>query len=403
LAPKNLFEKSARKKCDFWRVARFFLKIQKDNSSFVFFHFLSHIQNLYFVENMTPPVLSPFEVFLSSNASIDIMKTHVFPHIYVSDQQVLSNVSRVINTFMMGTANKELRLYDFSNSVPRMLWLRAQGYAMHSGNKHVCGRAAADGNMTLLKWLSTNNLFEQSITTEKAALHGHLDVLVWLKEDGKCVLQRDAYSAAAKGGHIHILEWMLVNGWWTSSEDAFVAAAKGNHQNVVDWLLYRGDKIPHIKYMAAAAGSGALEMLKLHVTQLNAGIYDQDIVPGYRGLNPGFRLASSVAVLNNAAGGGHTSVLEWLQTLPNPNTLRMSQALSLALVGGHKNTALWLLKHGWPLTTSNALEAAATDDIDMLIWLRKIGCPWNKDTIACEASRKRNRQMFEWVISQPKN
>jgi hypothetical protein len=106
-------------------------------------------------------------------------------------------------------------------------------------------------------------------------------------------------------------------------------------------------------------------------------------------------------VLNEAAAGGHVSVLQWLQTLPRPTPLKTSQAMSRAVKGGHKPAALWLFQQGCLLTTSNALEAAAGSDIDMLIWLRKLGSPWNKDAIVCEASRKRNRAMFEWVISQP--
>ena len=44
-----------------------------------------------------------------------------------------------------------------------------------------------------------------------AAMHGHLEVLKWLR-DNDCPLNLRTSSCAAEGGHLDVLKWLRDNG-----------------------------------------------------------------------------------------------------------------------------------------------------------------------------------------------
>jgi hypothetical protein len=340
--------------------------------------------------------ISAFEEFLLGEASLEIMQTHILPRTCVSDHRVFASVSRVTNAFALQCQQRSARisLYDFTNTLSRMMWLMSQGYPMRYPCPVVSERVAKDGNIPLLKWLAYRNCLQIEAAMCAAAECGRLDIMLLIQSLGACSLNGDAARAASENGHVHVLNWLRERGGH-ASEYCFADAARGGHQVVIDWLISQGNRVPHGELLRAAAEGGHLNMMKAHVRRLNHGFFPETPSSNFFGDH----LASSLAVLHGAAAGGHVVVLEWLQTLPKPQNLPSSRALSYAVASGHKTAAVWLTAKKCRWNTSITLEAASKDG-SMLMWLRHQGCPWNKDAILWEVTHRRNRKLFEWVIAQ---
>ena len=66
-----------------------------------------------------------------------------------------------------------------------------------------------------------------------AAEGGHLDVLVWLRENG-CQWNHLTCAEAACGGHLEVLRWAVANGCPWDAQRCLNEASHGNP--VAEWI-----------------------------------------------------------------------------------------------------------------------------------------------------------------------
>jgi len=100
----------------------------------------------------------------------------------------------------------------------------------------ITAKAAAGGQVTVLKWLQTQNLLG-ALDTDMcriAASNGHLSVLKWLHEND-CPWNEQACALAAWNGHLAVLKWLRENDCpW--NEEAYKHAAMNGHLPALQWL-----------------------------------------------------------------------------------------------------------------------------------------------------------------------
>jgi len=111
-------------------------------------------------------------------------------------------------------------------------WLKANGYAWnfvtsigapHGGHPRILERARCDGTCEPF------NI---------AAIHGHLNILQWLRENG-CDWNENTCATAAKYGHLHILQWARENGCPWDITTCGQAAING-HYHILYWAFENG-------------------------------------------------------------------------------------------------------------------------------------------------------------------
>lgn len=62
--------------------------------------------------------------------------------------------------------------------------------------------------------LNSYNGYEwDDLSCSYAALHNHLHVLKWLRENG-CPWNKWTSASAARGGNLEMLQWLRENGWF---------------------------------------------------------------------------------------------------------------------------------------------------------------------------------------------
>jgi hypothetical protein len=73
----------------------------------------------------------------------------------------------------------------------------------------------------MLKWARENNCPWNELACSNAVLHGHLEVLKWVRKNGcrrrrqrlrRCPRDENTCAGAAKGGHLEILKHYAHNG-----------------------------------------------------------------------------------------------------------------------------------------------------------------------------------------------
>jgi len=103
----------------------------------------------------------------------------------------------------------------------------------------VVWKAARHGHLNVLWWLRDHGCSPISVVTcYNAAKHGHLAVLKWAFEIG-CPMDALVCHNAALGGHLEVLQWAMANGCPCDSRTAKVATHAG-HDHIVEWLTVNG-------------------------------------------------------------------------------------------------------------------------------------------------------------------
>ena len=69
----------------------------------------------------------------------------------------------------------------------------------------------------------------------EAAKNGHLEVLIWLR-DNNCPWNEYACTFAAASGHLEVLIWLHTNNCPLNKSECVKYATQNNHQHITDWL-----------------------------------------------------------------------------------------------------------------------------------------------------------------------
>jgi hypothetical protein len=117
-----------------------------------------------------------------------------------------------------------------------LTWIKADN--MKVNNFVVCKAAAEGGQLKLLKWCQENSIIADVCIYAGAC--GHLKVMKWLKNsklhsEKVCYLKNNLGSTAARYGKLNILKWMRENKYEFGSYTCSWASS-GGHLDTLIWL-----------------------------------------------------------------------------------------------------------------------------------------------------------------------
>lgn len=96
--------------------------------------------------------------------------------------------------------------------------------------------AAANGHLSVVKWLHDRQKRCTESAMDRAAGNGHLEVVQWLHRNRSEGCTISAMDDAAKEGYLHIVQWLHENRSEGCSSQAMDHAAKNGHYDTVKWL-----------------------------------------------------------------------------------------------------------------------------------------------------------------------
>ncbi|KAL6073067.1 Ankyrin repeat domain containing protein [Balamuthia mandrillaris] len=254
--------------------------------------------------------------------------------------------------------------------------------------------AAEGGNLNLLKWAVQRDADKRSVKWEKvwegAARHGHLQVLLWLRNNkGEDVppsassffSSASVWAAAAGGGHLEALQWLARE---LEEEDKSYpwearishAAAGGGHVAVLQWMRQdhdNGGPCPWDEETCAAAAKGGW-LDALQWARANECPWDEGTCKG-------------------AARGGHLKVLQWVR---EQGCSWDEGTCNGAAEGGHLKVLQWAREQGCGWSERTCSMAASGGQLGMLQWLREKGCPWDEQT-CMEAAQGGHLPILQWA------
>lgn len=93
-----------------------------------------------------------------------------------------------------------------------------------------------------------------------ACVHGHLEVVKWLKENG-CPPGNNLVFWAIRGGHLELVKWLILNDTHLLDEWDLICAIDNDRPEIMEWLVENG--CPLVPWaIASAAQQGSLDVIK---------------------------------------------------------------------------------------------------------------------------------------------
>jgi hypothetical protein len=228
-----------------------------------------------------------------------------------------------------------------------------------------------------------NRLYEFLKRLEKAgnaaARKEHTGVLLLLRSHLSTFCPgRELTYAAVKEDRFDDLKELYAKGYGVAPA-AYDIAARSNRMDIVLWLREVGieGNWGQRETLAAAAEGDAVKLQQLH----ESGCYVS-------------RLCWA-----EAARGGHLYVFESLQSLGiiNAETRHTGE---VAARGAHLHLIQWLYEHHELELTSSIFEVVAdSGSIEMLQWLRAIGCAWDSSAYG-SAVRRDRLDILQWLRAE---
>jgi len=255
-----------------------------------------------------------------------------------------------------------------------LMQIRQWGHAFSID--YACAVAAKAGHLDVIEWITADGREWDAHMCHNAAAGGHLAILERALDRG-CALDERVLECAAENGHLTVVQWLWSRGCprGTTLADR---AARANHFEIVLWLHaqdYPCDA--EGKMYNYAARHGRLDVLEW----CKANGFTWDILDA----------------LERAAKGGHTAVMDWLcnerkriGSYPGDDDLESwykYMMVTIAARRGHVHILQWLADHDYALHGEVCEAAAQKGHQHVLCWLRARGCPWDARCCAAAASR----------------
>lgn len=172
----------------------------------------------------------------------------------------------------------------------------------------------------------------------------------------------DYMRAWARADATDTITWARQHGCPWSTEACTEAARRGNLSLFV-WLRAEGCPWDNWACVTAAASEGHLDV----ITRIMAD-----------------RSPLDEWICAGAAMGRQSAVIEWMHA--RGHLLDNVGACQGAARAGHLDLLIRLRKQGCPWNAVTCSEAAKGGHLDVLKWLRRNGCPWNRWTCAWAAA-----------------
>ncbi|PNH05840.1 hypothetical protein TSOC_007861, partial [Tetrabaena socialis] len=327
-------------------------------------------------------------------------------------------------------------------------WLWQRGWPLE---KSLLDAAARGGQQEMYEWLLANGCpkgNEMKAATQ-AAWQGHAGMMDWLLLGTSASEETSLVEPATLLGRLHhtYLDWRSGGGDLDDLEDLMHAVAAGCdlptlqrlHHAYLDSLSGDMEELrQHFRFMYYAAKShtadwqAKLEWLEARGYPLTEDACWQaagmpDALPRLQWLRQlGFPFSQQVA--RNAAGGGNMEELQYvlgqggvnyddeglmasaawggnvaIMEVLHARGVRVGRDMAAKAAGrGHLLAVAWLVERlgaGTALTADVFQRAAKAGSMALMMWLRELGCPWNKEAFA-KAARHGSEEQLEWLAEQ---
>lgn len=302
----------------------------------------------------------------------------------LAKQNFCLDLLRDICTLAVEKGRRQLLEEVFNNSNQKTL-----NYII-SKTSILCERASREGHLSLLIWLLEEKQckFSEKVSKE-AAQSGHIQILQWFRQNHyKYDVWGCIYVAALKG-HLNILEFLQEEDGFTLGPSACDAAAQGGNVSVMKWLRSNGCKWNLGVCIHGAAREGKVEMID-YLLDNEEHPFDSELclvfAAKYGHVNI-LRLIRrkgyddwNTKISDEAARAGKTNVLKFLKEEVGCK-LDLNACLQAARCG-HLTTLQYLRENivcesQWDDERICNAATVGRSHIQILTWLRDIGCVWN--------------------------
>ena len=180
--------------------------------------------------------------------------------------------------------------------------------------------------------ITGSNLYRKDTRLcEAAAQGGHLDVLIWAKENdfliSTCVCENAAYY-----GHYDVLKWVLKNGCPVDVHTCENIAARGDLE-MLCWAIENDCPLNTYVTAIGAATFGKLNIVQyIHNNYLDAS------------------LLADTTICEHAAKNGHLETLIWCR---KNGYAWDDNTYTAALTNDHWSVLIWCVENGCPKTITD--------------------------------------------------
>ena len=274
------------------------------------------------------------------------------------------------------------------------------------------GQAAHLGHLHIMKWLHQHGGSldgeDDEVLLVAAARRGDLPMSEWLCRQGVdpgCVdvYGANALSMAVRSGHLRLSQWLVSQGAEDvpdgENRDALKLAAFNGHNAIFRWLCPQSldDRQANdllLRVLSNGIGHRSLAVwLCLKVCRSIHGVnndnYNALMLAASRGflwltqwlsehtpdINQASRRGYTALIL--AAGNGHLPVVQWLylerKADPYRKNILKADALQMAIVKGHTETANWLIGQGVVLKLNFFEQGASWSTVEWISNRNNVG------------------------------
>ena len=315
-----------------------------------------------------------------------------------------------------------------ANHIQSLEWIgsnfQLEPVADDEAEEGIMSVAALNGNIEIVRWLSSKNIIDISCKCiESAAYGGNLEVLQHVRELG-CPWSKKVCVLAAENGHLNILKWARSKGCPWNASLMFPAAAKcrRNKWELYEWIWQQGCPFKEKKsfpnaiecsnfefiVFAKANGSTSYNQLlnkKLISSAVRLGFLeatqwgmDQVLPQGLRWIDRGddgglmsdgqwIDRRLKYNWIKGAARNGHVHILEYLR-------IRFGEEFWVPAKFSEDRC----------FTVCDLVDKVAEwGQIDVLDWIVTHRTDWIKSTVFNTAIKFKKLKVLIWLKSQPTN
>ena len=315
-----------------------------------------------------------------------------------------------------------------ANHIQSLEWIgsnfQLEPVADDEAEEGIMSVAALNGNIEIVRWLSSKNIIDISCKCiESAAYGGNLEVLQHVREQG-CPWSKKVCVLAAENGHLNILKWARSKGCPWNASLMFAAAAKSrrNKWELYEWIWQQGCPFKEKKsfpnaiecsnfefiVFAKANGSTSYNQFlnkKLICSAVRLGFLeaaqwgmDQVLPQGLRWIDRGddgglmsdgqwIDRRLKYNWIKGAARNGHVHILEYLR-------IRFGEEFWVPAKFSEDRC----------FTVCDLVDKVAEwGQIDVLDWIVTHRTDWIKSTVFNTAIKFKKLKVLIWLKSQPTN
>ncbi len=355
--------------------------------------------------------------FFGSKMPEDVIVSEICGNLDLEETQLLRAATKRMYLLI---PHARVNLCNFGasiGSIPICVW----GLYYGSDDMNISTVAARYGHTHVLKWAINMFCPWNTVTIIAAAKSGNLSTLEYIVGvifgGGGFITFSNAYMTAAKYGHAHVMDWLNDKIVELSSQNPnfegdfardrsnwehniCVIAARYGRTNILIWSY---KKLGHVcqKSCKVAARHGHLETLKAITPMCDTR--DTDIIRC--AVKGGHFEVIQWAFANGYPAGdyavntmcelGHLDMFRWIMERGFP---RIAKFLESAAERGHLHILKWAASDGFNAGTLKVLTAAVFGrQLEVVQWLRSIGCPWDV-SISGMALVREDTRTLRWLM-----